>query len=351
MVVHITDAAGGAIDLGHAFGGSRHVRRASIDDLANAGALDDAPLVIDADLADPEVVRKLRAHLPAKKHGATWIFVCDDIRVSEVQAAALGATHVVTRPLDVGQLEQCLTGAHPAFGLDEANAASAVSSIQAGGAALDGLFTSVLANKPFAAAAVTEVAETITSALDQAGVNEWLSLVRHHHSGTYQHCLLVTGVATAFARKLGLSSNDRTAITFAGLVHDIGKARIPVAVLDKPGKLTQQELALMRLHPLFGHELLARATDLRQDVVDAARHHHEYLDGSGYPDGLAGARIGDVTRILTISDVFGALLERRSYKPPMPAKQAYEFLAQMADRGLLELPLVNAFRRVADDIA
>jgi HD-GYP domain-containing protein (c-di-GMP phosphodiesterase class II) len=81
------------------------------------------------------------------------------------------------------------------------------------------------------------------------------------------------------------------------------------------------------------------------EVLDAVRHHHEYLDGSGYPDGLCAESITDLVRILTISDIFSALIESRRYKPPMPREDAYEVLTRM--QGQLEQPLVKAFRDVA----
>jgi HD-GYP domain-containing protein (c-di-GMP phosphodiesterase class II) len=79
------------------------------------------------------------------------------------------------------------------------------------------------------------------------------------------------------------------------------------------------------------------------DVLHAVRGHHEYLDGSGYPDGLGGSEIGDLTRILTICDVYGAMIERRAYKPPEPVAGAIAVLDQMAEEGKVELPLVRAF--------
>jgi HD-GYP domain-containing protein (c-di-GMP phosphodiesterase class II) len=81
------------------------------------------------------------------------------------------------------------------------------------------------------------------------------------------------------------------------------------------------------------------------EILDAVRHHHEYLDGSGYPDGLCAESIADIVRILTIADVFAALIEARTYKPPMPREKAYEILLDM--KGKLERPLVGAFREVA----
>src|SRR5262249_55269125 len=195
-----------------------------------------------------------------------------------------------------------------------------------------------------------EATAEISSDIDGSGINNWLDLVRQHHSGTFQHCLLVTGVASGFAKKLGFSAKDKSTITLAGLVHDVGKARIPTSILDKPGKLNEGEMAVIKMHPIYGHDYASQSPDMTPDIVDAVRHHHEYLNGGGYPDGISGSQVSDVVRILTISDVFGALLERRSYKPPMSSSDAYQMLEKMTADGQLERALVAAFQKVADDI-
>ena len=131
----------------------------------------------------------------------------------------------------------------------------------------------------------------------------------------------------------------------AAMFHDIGKAKIPLAILDKPGRLEVEERALIETHPAAGWEALKENPNISLEVLDAVRHHHEYLDGSGYPDALGAESISDVVQILTISDIFAALIERRNYKPPMSREQAYEIIQGM--HGKLEVPLVAAFREVA----
>jgi len=131
----------------------------------------------------------------------------------------------------------------------------------------------------------------------------------------------------------------------AAMFHDIGKAKIPLAVLDKPGRLDDDERALIETHPATGYDALKGNADISPEILDAVRHHHEYLDGSGYPDGLCSESITDVVRMLTISDIFAALIEERHYKPAMPRDRAYEILKSM--HGKLEMPLVAAFREVA----
>ena len=101
----------------------------------------------------------------------------------------------------------------------------------------------------------------------------------------------------------------------------------------------------MKRHPAIGHELLKALPDISDEILDGVRHHHEYLDGTGYPDGLSAGQISDLVRLLTISDIFAALIESRPYRPPMPRQDAYKILSDM--EGKLETPLVKAFRNVA----
>jgi HD-GYP domain-containing protein (c-di-GMP phosphodiesterase class II) len=110
-------------------------------------------------------------------------------------------------------------------------------------------------------------------------------------------------------------------------------------------KLDPEERALIETHPAAGYGLLKATPGISLEILDAVRHHHEYLDGSGYPDALCAASISDLVRILTISDIFAALIEDRRYKPPMPRDKAYEIIYGM--RGKLEAPLVAVFKEVA----
>jgi putative nucleotidyltransferase with HDIG domain len=169
--------------------------------------------------------------------------------------------------------------------------------------------------------------------------------VRRYHEGTFQHCLLVTGVAVAFGLDVGFSGGDVSRLGIAATLHDIGKARIPLSILDKPGRLDPEEEEIIRRHPAIGYDLLKGVSGISPEILDGVRHHHEYLDGSGYPDGLAASQISDLVRLLTISDIFAALVESRPYRPPMPRQDAYQILCGM--EGKLEGALVKAFRKVA----
>jgi putative nucleotidyltransferase with HDIG domain len=214
-----------------------------------------------------------------------------------------------------------------------------------GAASLAAMFSVVTNGQQIDVADARQAAGRICDAIAEDGFSDWLETVRRHHEGTYQHCLLVTGTAAAFGLSLGLAKTDMERLYSAAMFHDVGKAQIPLAVLDKPGRLDDQERALIETHPAIGYDALKGTPGMSPDILDAVRHHHEYLDGSGYPDGLGAASISDLVRILTISDIFAALIENRAYKPPMPRAHAYEILRGM--RGKLEMPLVAAFRDVA----
>jgi putative nucleotidyltransferase with HDIG domain len=153
-----------------------------------------------------------------------------------------------------------------------------------------------------------------------------------HHSQTYQHSLLVTGNIIAFARELRMSEADQVRLSTAAMLHDIGKARIPVPILEKPRALDDGEMLIMREHARYGFEALASVRGIEKDLRDMVVHHHEHLDGTGYPDHLGGAPISDLVRLVTISDIFGALIERRPYKKPMSCKAAYYVLQTMGQK-------------------
>jgi len=114
--------------------------------------------------------------------------------------------------------------------------------------------------------------------------------------------------------------------------------------LEKPGPLDEKEMDVIRQHPLFGWEALQSVSGIPTEIMDAVLHHHEYLDGTAYPHGLTAAEISDFVRILTIVDIFGALIERRCYKPASTCEAAYQILLNMGPR--LDKDLVREFRAV-----
>ena len=214
------------------------------------------------------------------------------------------------------------------------------------GIALGNLLDAAGEGRPVSPQQLLSGSDSVLAAIEEADLRPWLDVVRAHDDATYQHCLLVAGLAASFAVKLGLRREDRRLLTQAALLHDIGKARIPLVILNKTGKLTEAEMNLLRTHAADGHELLVRQGGFPEEMLRVVRHHHEYLDGSGYPDGLRAAQIPDLVRLTTICDIYAALIERRPYKEAMPTEEAYDILMKM--RGKLDGDLVGAFRPVAE---
>jgi putative nucleotidyltransferase with HDIG domain len=202
-------------------------------------------------------------------------------------------------------------------------------------------------NRSFSFEDVTVDNDLILDALSAWGIKPWMEMVRRHHSPTYKHSLLVTGFAVTLAQKLNIRQADQQRLARAGLLHDIGKAFIPLSILDKPGTLTDQEMAEVRKHPGLGHQLLVQQGGFPEEILDCVRHHHELLDGSGYPDGLKGPQITDLVRIVTIADIFAALIEERAYRKSLPASVAFRMMQEMGSK--LDPALLNAFHLVVED--
>jgi putative nucleotidyltransferase with HDIG domain len=302
--------------------------------------------IVSVDLKNADSITALKEIAARFKAAKRKIYILDQkARLHAAQAYALGATHVLFNPVTAQSLLAVLIDARQPCEPAEDFGKGARGTASAGAASLALMFSAVLRGQPVDVADAKLAARKISDCIAEQGLSEWLETVRHHHEGTYQHCLLVTGTTVAFGLHLGLADADMERLYSAAIFHDIGKARIPLAVLDKPGRLEPGERALIETHPAAGHAILKDTPGVSAEILHAVRHHHEYLDGSGYPDGLCADNIADLVRVLTIADIFAALIEVRSYRPPMPRAQAYEILSGM--HGKLESPLVKAFREVA----
>lgn len=149
-----------------------------------------------------------------------------------------------------------------------------------------------------------------------AVVREWGQSIESADSYTFGHCERVAAYAVAVANSLSLSDEDRTAISLGAYLHDVGKVRIPHEILNKPGRLTNEEFEIMKLHTLYGIELL-KDIEFPWDIKPIIRSHHEKYDGTGYPDGLRGDEIPLPAQIICVVDVFDALTTTRSYRGAM----------------------------------
>ncbi|WP_254058407.1 HD domain-containing phosphohydrolase [Dyella sp. S184] len=166
--------------------------------------------------------------------------------------------------------------------------------------------------------------------------------IRHKETG--DHSDRVMRMATGLARLAGVEGEALRNLALGALLHDIGKLALPDAVLVKPGKLDEDEIALMREHPQIGYELLQRV-DFLHGAGDIPHSHHERWDGTGYPQGLRGEAIPLAARIFSIVDVWDALISARIYKPAWPEVEVIDYLRNAAgsqlDPNLVALFLAN----------
>jgi diguanylate cyclase (GGDEF)-like protein len=162
----------------------------------------------------------------------------------------------------------------------------------------------------------------------------WASALAHsvdQRMGGHPHSDLVAGHAVAIAERLGWEGEDVEALRIAATLHDVGKASVPESILRKPGMLTLDEYEQVKLHAAKGADLVARIEGLER-IVPWIRHSHEYVDGSGYPDGLAGDEIPEASRILLVADAYDAITGVRPYRHPLGPAEAIAELRANAGR-------------------
>ncbi len=162
---------------------------------------------------------------------------------------------------------------------------------------------------------------------------------------TGNHCYRLGEYAARVGMSLGLPEEDIRILRLGGVFHDLGKIAVPDAVLNKPDRLTAEEMDLMRAHPVRGSDL-CRGMRTLDRLLPLIRHHHEKLDGTGYPDGLRGGQIPLLVRIISVADVYDALATRRSYKEALPQETCLRILREEVDRGWWDGEVVETLARV-----
>lgn len=159
---------------------------------------------------------------------------------------------------------------------------------------------------------------------------------------TEGHCDRLSKYSVALAERVGLPDDIRVALRRAGTVHDIGKLGVPENILLKPGPLTDEEWVIMKQHPVIGERICSPLKSFRL-VLPVIRHHHEKLDGSGYPDGLKGEEIPLTARILQITDIYDALTTERPYRNALRPQEAFAVMREEVKRGWWDAVLLEEF--------
>jgi cyclic di-GMP phosphodiesterase len=188
----------------------------------------------------------------------------------------------------------------------------------------------------------------LKSYIDEQAKSVVLSLahsIEARHSLADGHSDRLAGYAAQLGESLGMTGEDLKELRLGCLLHDIGKVAVPDSILLKAGRLNPQEIEIMRQHPVTGEKICAPLKSLRS-VLPIIRHHHERMDGTGYPDGLFGEEIPLKARILQVADVYDALISDRPYREALSTREALKILHEEAMYGWLDASLVWKFSRI-----
>lgn len=170
------------------------------------------------------------------------------------------------------------------------------------------------------------VDQAVASIMRNEGALMWLTQLKHRDEYTALHSINVCILALVFGRHLGLSGEELGELGLGALLHDIGKMRVPLALLNKPTGLTQEELRQLEQHPTHGYRILAEERGFPERALDVVYSHHERIDGGGYPRGLHGAQISRLAVIVSIVDVYDAITSERVYHTGISPHEALNLM-------------------------
>jgi putative nucleotidyltransferase with HDIG domain len=187
------------------------------------------------------------------------------------------------------------------------------------------------------------VSEIASSVWRNSGALVSLARLKTHDDYSYMHSVAVCALMVMLARQLGLDEAEAREAGMAGLLHDIGKAAMPLEVLNKPGKLTGDEYAVMKSHPLRGHQLLSGSDGVGAMALDVCLHHHERPDGKGYPHGLTGDALSRAAKMGALCDVYDAITSNRPYKEGWDPAESVSRMAEWSQAGQFDAVMFQIF--------
>ncbi len=195
---------------------------------------------------------------------------------------------------------------------------------------------------------VKECSNAVVDAAESNELGGVLLALRNHHGYSFVHNLKVSALMTIFGSHIGLKRNDLHMLAQGGLLHDIGKSQTPIGLLDKPGPLSEDEWVEMKKHVIYSGDIMEDDGNVPPEILNIAMRHHEKMDGTGYPNGLKGAQLDDLSLIAQIADVYSALTDKRSYKPALGKDKTIEIMTSMSGNHL-ETGFLNKFIEILQD--
>lgn len=183
---------------------------------------------------------------------------------------------------------------------------------------------------PALAQASANIADSLMSAIDENDAMAIdISALKTSDEYTFKHSVDVATIAMIVAKNMGMTKEEIHEIGVTGLLHDVGKTKIPTEILNKPGRLDDDEFAIMRQHSVYGYHIIKERPDLPDDVKLGVLQHHEKINGTGYPLSLPANKICPYAKILTVADIYDALVTERPYKSAFSQREAVEMIMSM----------------------
>ncbi len=190
--------------------------------------------------------------------------------------------------------------------------------------------------------AANQISDELTNAImGNSAVAIDINALKVSDEYTFKHSVDVAMISMIIGKKHGLSKEEIREIGVAGLLHDMGKSKIPPEILNKPGKLTEEEFRRMKLHPLDGYKILLAHGGFSNAILSGVLQHHEKINGSGYPLRIRKEQIHIYGRLIAVADIFDALITKRPYKDAFPMREAVEMIMSMT--GELDIDCINSF--------
>jgi putative nucleotidyltransferase with HDIG domain len=272
-----------------------------------------------------------------------WIDVAQGLDVAEGRAA-LDAVESPEQIEAVQGLDEAISDRLAVVSMqEELQRASRI--VNSARGAVISMFADARMGKAIDKEVARQVAEDIADSVTRnSGALISLARLKTADDYTYMHSVAVCALMVSLSRQLGLSDADARKAGFAGLLHDMGKADVPLEILNKPGKLTDEEFAQVRLHPAYGAKRLREAGIKDPVALDVCLHHHERLDGKGYPKRLSGDALSQMARMGAICDIYDAITSNRPYKAGWDPAESLARMARWVN-GHLDPTIFQAFVR------